>query len=59
MYYQTQSVSEDKVWTSCRIVEATSDKYVVEYAEDGEFKTKEISPEQVQQLDYCSYEISQ
>ena len=57
MYYQTQAVSKDKVWTSCTIVEATPDKYIVEYTEDGEFKTQEIKPEELQNLDYS--DISQ
>lgn len=59
MYYQTQAVSKDKVWTSCMIVDAKPDRYLIEYTEDGEVKTKEISPDQVQQLDYWFYEISQ
>lgn len=57
MYYQTQAVSQDKAWTSCTIVEATPDKYIVEYTEDGEFKTQEIEPEELQNLDYS--DISQ
>jgi hypothetical protein len=59
MYYQTQAISKDKVWTSCKIVEVTPDKYIVEYTEDGEFKTKEILPEELQKLDYSDLEISQ
>lgn len=58
MYYQTQSVSEDKAWTSCVIVGTTKDKYIVEYTENGEFKTKEISPDQLQKLDYSLSELS-
>ena len=52
MYYQTQAVSKDKAWTTCTIVDTTKDNYIVEYNEDGEFKTKEIQPEQLQKLDY-------
>ena len=59
MYYQTKAVSKDGVWTSCTIVEATPDKYIVEYTENGEFKTKEINPEELQKLDYSELEISQ
>jgi hypothetical protein len=59
MYYQTQAVSKDKAWTSCKIVETTPENYIVEYTEDGEFKTKEISPEELQKLDYSDLEISQ
>jgi hypothetical protein len=59
MYYQTQAVTKDKVWTSCTIVEATPDKYIVEYIENGEFKTQEINPEELQRLDYSELEISQ
>lgn len=59
MYYQTQAVSKDRAWTSCTIVEATPDKYIVEYNENGEFKTQEIKPEELQSLDYAGLEISQ
>ena len=59
MYYQTQAVSKDKVWTSCKIIEATSNKYIIEYTEDGVFKTKEITPEEIQNLDYSEFEINQ
>lgn len=58
MYYQTQSVSKDNAWTSCIIVGTTKDKYIVEYAENGEFKTKEISPDELQKLDYSLSELS-
>jgi hypothetical protein len=59
MYYQTQALSKDKVWTSCTILEATPEKYIVEYTENGEFKTKEIDPEELQKLDYSDLDISQ
>jgi len=59
MYYQTQAVSKEKVWTSCTIVDTTEDKYIVEYNDNGEFKTKEINPEELQKLDYSELDISQ
>jgi len=59
MYYQTQAVSKDKAWTSCTILDVTPDKYIVEYTDKGEFKTQEITPEELQALDYAGLDISQ
>jgi len=59
MYYQTNAVSKDQAWTTCTVVGATKDNYIVEYNENGEFLTKEIKPEELQKLDYSELEISQ
>ena len=62
MYYQTDSVSKDKTPTSCTIVGTTEDnkKYIIEYSDsNGEFKTKEVDPEEIESLDYCQHDISQ
>jgi hypothetical protein len=59
MYYQTQALSKDKVWTTCKIVDATENNYIIEYSENGNFLTKEIKPEELQKLDYSELEISQ
>jgi len=59
MYYQTKAISKDEAWTTCTIVDTTNDNYIVEYNENGEFKTQEIKPEELQKLDYSELEISQ
>jgi hypothetical protein len=59
MYYQTQSISEDNIWTSCLIKDVIDDKYIVEYVQDGKFLTKELHPEDIQNLDYSESEVSQ
>jgi hypothetical protein len=59
MYYQSKALSEDKAPTTCTILETTPEKYIVEYTDNGEFKTKEISPEELQKLDYSELDISQ
>jgi hypothetical protein len=59
MYYQTQSISKDNIWTSCLIKDVIDDKYIVEYVEDGKFLTKELPPEDLQNLDYSESELSQ
>lgn len=58
MYYQSNSLSKDRAPVTCTILEATPKKYIVEYTEDGEFKTKEISPEELQKIDYQESDIS-
>ena len=59
MYYQTKAVSKDEAWTTCTIVDATEDNYIIEYNEGDKFLTKEIKPEELQKLDYSELEISQ
>jgi hypothetical protein len=59
MYYQTQSISKDNIWTSCLIKDVIDDKYIVEYVEDGKFLTKELPLEDLQNLDYSESELSQ
>ena len=59
MYYQTQSISKDNIWTSCLIKDVIDDKYIVEYVQDGKFLTKELRPEDLQNLDYSESEVSQ
>jgi hypothetical protein len=59
MYYQTQALSKDKTWTTCKIIDATENNYIIEYSENGNFLTKEITPEELQKLDYSELEISQ
>lgn len=59
MYYQTDSLSKDKAPTVCTIVDVKDEKYIVEYNENGEFKTQEINPEELQKLDYSELDISQ
>jgi hypothetical protein len=59
MYYQTDSLSKDKAPTVCTIVDVKNEKYIVEYNDNGEFKTKEINPEELQKLDYSELDISQ
>jgi hypothetical protein len=58
MYYQSNSLSEDQSPTSCTILDATKEYYLVEYSENGEFKTKEIPPDDLQKIDYMEAEIS-
>lgn len=58
MYYQSESLSKDKTPVTCTILETTTNNYIVEYTENGEFKTKEISPEELQKIDYQESEIS-
>jgi hypothetical protein len=61
MYYQTESVSKDHAPTACTIVGTTEDnKYIIEYSDsNGEFKTKQINPEELQKLEYSELDISQ
>ena len=61
MYYQTKSISKDNAPTSCTIVGTTEDnKYIVEYSDsNGDFKTKELSADELQNLDYSELDISQ
>jgi hypothetical protein len=59
MYYQTQSISKDNIWTSCLIKDVIDGKYIVEYVEDGKFLTKELPLEDLQNLDYSESELSQ
>jgi len=59
MYYQSRVLSKDEAPTTCVILDTNKENYIVEYNEDGEFKTKEIKPEDLQSIDYCEQEISQ
>jgi hypothetical protein len=59
MYYQSKALSKDHAPTTCTILEAKPETYVVEYTDNGEVKTKEISPEELQKLDYSELDISQ
>jgi len=61
MYYQTEALSKDHAPTACVIVGTTKDnKYIVEYSDsNGDFKTKEILPDELQKLDYSELDISQ
>lgn len=59
MYYQSKVLSKDQAPTTCTILEAKSETYIVEYTDNGEVKTKEISPEELQKLDYSELDISQ
>jgi hypothetical protein len=59
MYYQSKVLSKDQAPTVCTIVDVTDDNYIVEYTDNGEFKTKEIKPEELQKLEYSELDISQ
>ena len=59
MYYQSDSLSRDKLPTACSVVGVKKDKYIVEYTEDGKFLRKEINPEDLKKLDYSEQDISQ
>lgn len=59
MYYQSESLSKDKAPTVCTVLEVKDENYIVEYMEDGEFLTKELSPEELKKLDYSEQDISQ
>lgn len=59
MYYQSKALSKDQAPTVCTIVGVTEDKYIVEYTDNGEFKTKEIEPDDLQKLEYSELDISQ
>lgn len=58
MFYQSNVLSKDQAPTSCTILDATKESYIVEYTENGEIKTKEIKPEELQKIDYQEGEIS-
>jgi hypothetical protein len=58
MFYQSTVLTKDNVPTSCTILDATKEAYVVEYSENGEIKRKEIKPEELQKIDYQEGEIS-
>ena len=59
MYYQSESLSKDKAPTVCTVLGVKDENYIVEYMEDGEFLTKELSPEELKKLDYSEQDISQ
>lgn len=59
MYYQSESLSKDKAPTVCTVLDVKDENYIVEYMEDGEFLTKELSPEELKKLDYSEQDISQ
>ena len=59
MYYQSKKLSSDESPVSCKVIDVKDNNYIVEYTENGEFKTQEIKPEDLEKLDYVCSEISQ
>jgi hypothetical protein len=59
MYYQCNEIIKG-TWISCILVDNSNpEKWIVEYNVDGNFKQKEVHPENIKHLDYNPSELSQ
>lgn len=59
MFFQSHKIFEDGRPTTCKILDNSTEKWVVEYNNNGTLMQKEIDPESIKSLDYCESDLSQ
>jgi hypothetical protein len=59
MYYQTKSIYKEGVPVTCKIIDNSDSKWVIEYYDNGNFVQTQVNPSEIISLDYCESELSQ